>query len=334
MLPRVFSSRAAHCVFSLTLIGASLLSAQGRGADQSVAGRATWDVTLARGKTRDIDFTTSEGTWMSADLSPDRTWVAFDLLGHIYRIPAAGGEATSLTQGSGVALNFQPRISPDGKTIAFITDRKGQYNLWVMSADGSNQRAVFSDLNATALEPAWTPDGNFIPVRKGGRAGGEGGAPSGGIWMYHKDGGAGVEIVGAGSGRGGAAGGGGGAGANSAPQWPSVSGDGRYLFYQVSMPVADKEPLSGSLQRRRGWSLLERWRRGAGDFAGRTMARLRAPDSRWVDRVQGSHVRPANGPLVARHEDWRRTNAHGSDRADVGQRLEDPRRAAALSLGE
>ncbi len=251
MLPRVFSSRAAHCVFSLTLIGASLLSAQGRGADQSVAGRATWDVTLARGKTRDIDFTTSEGTWMSADLSPDRTWVAFDLLGHIYRIPAAGGEATSLTQGSGVALNFQPRISPDGKTIAFITDRKGQYNLWVMSADGSNQRAVFSDLNATALEPAWTPDGNFILVRKGGRAGGEGGAPSGGIWMYHKDGGAGVEIVGAGSGRGGAAGGGGGAGANSAPQWPSVSGDGRYLFYQVSMPVADKEPLSGSLQLRR-----------------------------------------------------------------------------------
>src|SRR5258708_1401233 len=120
-----------------------------------------------------------------------------------------------------------------------------------MSADGSKQRAVFSDLNATALEPAWTPDGIFILVRKGGRAGGEGGAPSGGIWMYHKAGGAGVEIVGAGSGRGGAAGGGGGAGANSAPPWPSVSGDGRYLFYQVSMPVADKEPLSGALQLRR-----------------------------------------------------------------------------------
>src|SRR5258708_13056392 len=118
-----------------------------------------------------------------------------------------------------------------------------------MSADGSNQRAVFSDLNATALEPAWTPDGNFILVHKGGRGGGEGGGPSGGIWMYHKDGGSGVEIVGAGGGgRGGAAGGGGGggAGANGAPQWPSVSGDGRYLYYQVSMPVAHKEPLSRS----------------------------------------------------------------------------------------
>ena len=160
-------------------------------------GRATWDVTQARGQTRDIDFTTSEGTWMSVDLSPDRTWIAFDLLGHIYRMPAAGGEATVLTQNSGVALNFQPRISPDGKTIAFITDRRGQYNLWIMNADGSNQRPVFTDLNATALEPAWTPDGNYIVVRKGGRGGGEGGAPAGGIWMYHKDGGQGVQIVGA-----------------------------------------------------------------------------------------------------------------------------------------
>ena len=65
-----------------------------------------------------------------------------------------------------------------------------------MNADGSNPRAVFTDLNATALEPAWTPDGNFILVKKGGRGGGEGGAPAGGIWMYHKDGGQGVQIVG------------------------------------------------------------------------------------------------------------------------------------------
>ena len=127
----------------LALLATTSLNAQGRGAapDQAAGGgRATWDVTQARGQTRDIDFTTSEGTWMSADLSPDRTWIAFDLLGHVYRMPSAGGTATALTQNSGVALNFQPRISPDGKTIAFISDRRGQYNLWVMNADGSNQR--------------------------------------------------------------------------------------------------------------------------------------------------------------------------------------------------
>src|ERR1043165_7837277 len=123
MLPRIYCMKVVHCC--LAILAAGTVGAQGRGGDQpggGGGGRATWDVTLARGKTRDIDFTTSEGPWMSADLSPDRTWIAFDLLGHIYRMPASGGEATVLTQGSGVALNFQPRISPDGKTIAL--DRK------------------------------------------------------------------------------------------------------------------------------------------------------------------------------------------------------------------
>src|SRR4051812_30074704 len=266
------------------------LRAQGRGgaADAQGGGRGGWDVTLARGKTRDIDFTTSEGTWMSADLSPDRSWIVFDLLGHIYRMPASGGTATVLTQGSGVALNMQPRISPDGKTIAFITDRRGQYNLWVMNADGSNPRAVFSDLNSTALEPAWTPDGNYIVVRKGGRGGGEGGAPAGGLWMYHKDGGQGVQLVAsAGGGRGGGGGAGGGA-----PTWPSLSGDGKYLYYQVGMMVNDREPLSGSMQIRRfEIKTGETIDITAGESSGAAAARFSSggaaapeisPDGRWL----------------------------------------------------
>ena len=125
-----------------------------------------WDVTQARGTTRDIDFSTSEGTWMSVDISQDGAWIVFDLLGHIYRMPATGGEAMALTQNSGVALNFHPRISPDGKLIAFISDRRGQNNLWVMNADGSNPRAVFTDLAVRAAEAAWTADGNFLVVRR------------------------------------------------------------------------------------------------------------------------------------------------------------------------
>src|SRR6185436_11994416 len=115
------------------------------------------------------------------------------------------------------------------------------------NADGSNPRPVFTDLNATALEPAWTPDANYIVVRKGGRGGGgEGGAPPGGIWIYHKDGGQGVSLIAsAAAGRGGGGGGGGGN-----PTWPSVSGDGRYVYYQVGMTVDDRQPLSGSMQLR------------------------------------------------------------------------------------
>ena len=211
------------------------------------ANNARWDVMAARGKTREINFTTSEGTRMSLDLAPDGSWIVFDLLGHIYRVPTSGGEARVLTQNSGVALNLQPRISPDGSTIAFITDRRGQYNLWLMNADGSNARPVFSDLNVVAVEPVWTPDGQYIIVRRSARGGGGGGGGGGGtgLWRYHKDGGSGVQLVATPPATGPGGGGGG------APSWPSISGDGRYLFYQVGVSVATDEPLSGSQQIRR-----------------------------------------------------------------------------------
>ena len=266
---------------------ASSLALTAPGAQRPAAGdssaRATWDVTLARGTTRDIEFTTSEGTWMSVDLSPDGTWVVFDLLGHVYRMPASGGTAQALTQSSGVALNFQPRISPDGKSIAFITDRRGQYNLWLMDADGSNPRPVFSDLNVAAFEPAWTPDGRFIVVRRAARGafGGGGAATGSGLWMYHKDGGTGVALVSTGAG-----------GANATPSWPTVSGDGRYLYYQVGMNAEPREILGGTLQLRRfafeGGDVIDITNGESGSAAasrfssGGAAAPDISPDGRWL----------------------------------------------------
>lgn len=204
----------------------------------AAAAAGNWDVTAARGKTRDIDFVTSEGTWMSADLSSDGRWIAFDLLGHIYRMQATGGEAVVLTQDSGIALNFQPRISPDGGRIAFVSDRGGQHNLWVMNADGSNPRPIVSDVKTTTFEPTWTPDGKFLIVRKSTDREGGGGTPDG-LWMYPSAGGGGVQLVGGGP-------------SGADPASPSVSSDGKYLYYQVTIDGAlEKQPMFGAYQIRR-----------------------------------------------------------------------------------
>jgi Tol biopolymer transport system component len=200
----------------------------------------SWDVTTPRGHTRTIDFTTREGTWISVDISPDCRWVVFDLLGHIYRVPAEGGTAESLTQNSGIALNYHPRYSPDGNEIAFVSDRKGQDNLWVMKADGSDPRAIVLDKDSRFAEPTWTPDGQQIVVNRRFLKAGMGFYRTDDtIWMFPRTGGEGREIIGlqtksalTGS-------------SNAwyrqdiwtglpRRQWPSVSPDGKYVYFHSS----------------------------------------------------------------------------------------------------
>ena len=144
-----------HSVFCLAV--AALLAAP----SATLAQADDWDVTLPRGETRMIDFETDEGTWTSLDVSPDGTWIVFDLLAHIYRVPATGGEAELLTRDAGVSVNVHPRYSPDGSRIVFVSDRGGQNNLWVMDADGGNPRAVEQDQDVRANAPTWTADGRF-----------------------------------------------------------------------------------------------------------------------------------------------------------------------------
>jgi Tol biopolymer transport system component len=190
------------------------------------AQNTTWDVTQPRGKTREIDFTTTEGTWMSVDISPDGGWIVFDLLGHVYRVPAAGGAARSLTQSSGIAVNHQPRISPDGSTIAFISDRRGQPNLWLMNADGSNPRPVFSDLTLRASHPRWSADGQFIFVQR----------RPGGLWMYHRDGGQGSAVL---------------KEEYSGAGWGAPSRDGRYIYFDITKERTLEGVVGGDQQVRR-----------------------------------------------------------------------------------
>ena len=133
-------------------------------------------------------FTTTKGTWISLDLSPDGQIIVFDLLGDLYTIPISGGPATRLT--SGIAHDMQPRFSPDGKQIVFVSDRSGDDNLWLIGAAGGEPRPLTTGEDVTYLSPEWTPDGNYVVVAKGTLTGLEK------LWLYHVKGGRGLEMAG------------------------------------------------------------------------------------------------------------------------------------------
>src|SRR5258707_15166878 len=114
---------------------------------------------------RHIDIDTDEGTWLSPDLSPDDGSLVFEMLGDLYRIPAEGGEARALTRG--MAFDSQPVFSPDGGDIAFISDRSGSENIWVIAGDGSNPRQLTDlDEDSVFASPAWSADGKSIFVSR------------------------------------------------------------------------------------------------------------------------------------------------------------------------
>ncbi|NBO66027.1 MAG: amidohydrolase, partial [Acidobacteria bacterium] len=117
-----------------------------------------------------VSFTTDEGTWLSVDVSPDGQSIVFDLLGDIYTLPIGGGEARRII--GEMSFESQPRFSPDGKEIVFISDRSGAEQLWVCRPDGSEVRAITKGRGAGMLmflSPSWTADGRYILASKSER---------------------------------------------------------------------------------------------------------------------------------------------------------------------
>jgi Tol biopolymer transport system component len=139
-----------------------------------------------------IEFSTDEGTWMSLDVSPDGKTIAFDLLGDIYTLPIEGGTAKRVI--GGMSFESQPKFAPDGKTIAFLSDRSGVENLWTANVDGTNPRPVSKDRPTfdspqEMCSPSWTADGQYLLVSKLR-------VPDRtfGVFLYDKNGGTGIRI--------------------------------------------------------------------------------------------------------------------------------------------
>lgn len=76
----------------------------------------------------------------------------------IYKMTLDGQLVAKLTNGPRGAMNVEPAVSPDGKRIAFSSDRSGEPMIYIMNADGSNQKRITfgGKYNST---PAWSPDG-------------------------------------------------------------------------------------------------------------------------------------------------------------------------------
>ncbi|MBX3595362.1 amidohydrolase family protein [Sphingomonas sp.] len=153
---------------------------------------AKWDVNAPAGATlKQARIDTDEGTWMDVDVSPDGRTIAFSLLGDIYTMPIAGGTPTRIAEG--LAWEVQPRFSPDGRRIAFTSDRGGGDNIWIMNADGSDKRQLTKEDFRLMNQPSWSTDGQYIVAKKHFTTGRSLG--TGEVWLYHISGGAGVQLV-------------------------------------------------------------------------------------------------------------------------------------------
>ena len=139
---------------------------------------------LAPGRTIATSFT--EGSWMSVDVSPDGQALVFDFLGDLYTMPISGGTATPLTRG--MAFDGQPRFSPDGTRVAFTSDRSGGEGIHIISLDKSDTVQVTRGKSSSYQSPEWTPDGDYVIATKQTPGQGK-------LWLYHVDGGTGIQLI-------------------------------------------------------------------------------------------------------------------------------------------
>jgi Tol biopolymer transport system component/imidazolonepropionase-like amidohydrolase len=185
-----------HTFSSLALAGLLTLSSTSFADDQKPEAKkedkpyASWDVLNPPMDLNSIDISTDETTWSSLDVSPDGKNFVFDMLGDIFIASTEGGDAKPLTQD--FAWNIHPSFSPDGKQVAFISDRDGLSNVWVMDTNGENLRQVTKEKKNLIHSPKWSPDGQYIVVTKGIMS--RRSIPAGEIWLYHKSGGSGLAI--------------------------------------------------------------------------------------------------------------------------------------------
>jgi tricorn protease len=168
------SSGRARQVTSMTSFDITFPS-MGAGAIVFQAGGRLYLLDLASEKTTEVpvSVTTDQQTlrprtekadsliaWSA--VSPTGQRAVFEARGDVITAPAEYGAVMNLTRSSGVADRF-PRWSPDGKSIAYWSDRSAEYELTVRAADGSGDERAITKLGAGfRYAPHWSPDGKMV----------------------------------------------------------------------------------------------------------------------------------------------------------------------------
>ena len=94
----------------------------------------------------------------SAGISPDGNRVVFGARGEVFTAPAKNGRIRNISR-SPESREIHVTWSPDGRSVAWLSDASGEYELYVANQDGSGEpRQLTSDGNVWRFPPAWSPD--------------------------------------------------------------------------------------------------------------------------------------------------------------------------------
>ncbi len=103
------------------------------------------------------------------EVSPDGRWIAFEVTWYdkeenssntdIYLVPAVGGEVWRFIRSEGA--DHSPSWSPDGKHLAFVSDRDGSSQIWIIPSDGGEASRI-TDIPTGVSGPLWSPDGKRL----------------------------------------------------------------------------------------------------------------------------------------------------------------------------
>jgi Tol biopolymer transport system component len=141
------ASRAQQVLFGLLLILVPVLTSA---CDDSTSGTSTG--------------TTGEATSAVNASSGTIAFLSSQIPGQIHVVRADGGGDRVLTR-STFDLESQPDWSPDGRRVAFVSDRDGDLDIWVMNADGSARRQLTRN-DTYEYDPDWSPDGRQIAFER------------------------------------------------------------------------------------------------------------------------------------------------------------------------